>query len=233
MKKIIQKLYHNEIISRVLHTLVYNLQKELEDCETVLDLGCGPDSPLQYCKNIRRSVGVEAFAPYLEKSKKKNIHGEYLDKKIEDLEFPENSFDAVIMIEVLEHLPEKVGVEILKKTEKWARKKVIVSSPNGFVAQKAVDNNPLQRHLSGWDYDKMKKLGYHSHGLAGLKFLRQEVQGDTMGDDLMTSIRFWPKPFWFIVAAISQIFVYFIPLVAFELFCIKSKSRIDKGRSCF
>lgn len=221
--KIISGIYHNRIVAMVLHTLVYNLQEELKDCETVLDLGCGPDSPLQYCKNIKRSVGVEAFAPYLEESIKKNIHSEYLDKKIEDLDFTENSFDAVIMIEVLEHLPEEAGMEILKKAEKWARKKVVVSSPNGFIAQKAVDNNPLQKHLSGWDNKKMKKLGFRSSGLAGLKLLRQEVENDTMGDNLMTSIRFWPKPFWFFIATLSQAFVYFIPSVAFELFSVRKK----------
>lgn len=221
--KIISSVYHNKLISKVLHTLVYNLQKELKECETVLDLGCGPNSPLQYCKNIKHSVGVEAFIPYLEKSKEKNIHNEYLDKKIEDLDFPENSFDAVIMIEVLEHLPKEIGAKILKKAEGWAKKKVVVSSPNGFIAQKEVDANPLQKHLSGWNYEKMKKLGYRSHGLAGLKFLRQEVQNDTMGDNLMTSIRFWPKPFWFVIATLSQVFVYFVPSLAFELFSAKEK----------
>jgi 2-polyprenyl-3-methyl-5-hydroxy-6-metoxy-1,4-benzoquinol methylase len=223
MKKIINKLHKSKFLGKIIHTLDYCLQNELKNCETVLDLGCGPSSPLQYCKNIKRSVGVEAFAPYLEQSKKKKIHSEYLDQKIEDLDFPENSFDAVIMIEVLEHLPEKVGIEILKKAEKWAKKKVVVSSPNGFIAQKAVDNNPLQKHLSGWDNKKMKKLGFESHGLAGLKILRQEVENDTMGDNLMTSIRFWPKPFWFFIATSSQAFIYFIPSVAFELFSVRKK----------
>ncbi len=116
----------------------------------ILDLGCGPSSPLQHCKNIKYSVGVEAFPPYLDVTKAKEIHTEYLAKKIEEVDFPEKSFDAVIMIKVLEHLPEKTGLEMLKKAEKWAKKKVIISSPNGFISQKEVDNNPLQKHLSGW-----------------------------------------------------------------------------------
>jgi len=219
---IINNLHKSKILGKIFHTLDYCLQKELSDCESVLDLGCGPNSPLRYCKNIKYSVGVEAFLPYLEESKKKKNHTEYLDKKIETLDFPENSFDAVIIIEVLEHLPEDVGLEILKKAEKWAKKKVIVSSPNGFINQKEVDNNPLQKHLSGWDYAKMKKLGFKSNGLAGLKSLRQEVENDTMGDDLTTSIRFKPRFFWFIIATISQIFTYFLPRSAFELFNIKN-----------
>ncbi|MFZ2188012.1 MAG: class I SAM-dependent methyltransferase [Candidatus Moraniibacteriota bacterium] len=223
MKTIINKLHKSAFLGKLVHTLDYCLKKELGDCETVLDLGCGPSSPVQFCKNIKYSVGVEAFPPYLKASKERKIHNEYLAKKIEELDFPENSFDAVIMIEVLEHLPQELGLEILKKAELWARKKVIVSSPNGFIAQKEVDGNPLQKHLSGWDYEKMKGLKYDSQGLAGLNCLRQEVQNDTMGDDFMTSIKFWPKPFWFIVATVSQVFVYYIPSLAFELFSVKNK----------
>lgn len=136
MERIIKKLYHHPLVSRIFHTLVYCLRQELKDCETVLDIGCGAFSPLQYCKNIKYSVGVEPFKPYLEKSKKKKIHTKYINKRVEELDFPEDSFDAVIMIEVLEHLPKKVGYEILKKAEKWARKKVIVSTPNGYFPQK-------------------------------------------------------------------------------------------------
>lgn len=224
MKSLIQKLYNNNILSKLFHTSVYCLKNELQDCESVLDLGCGPSSPLQYCTNINYSVGIETFVPYLEESKKKKIHTEYLCSNIEKLSFPNNSFDAVIMIEVLEHLPEKSGLELLAKSVRWAKKKVIVSSPNGFISQKEIDNNPFQRHLSGWDYQKMSHLGFKIYGLAGLKLLRQEVQNNTMGNDITTSIRFWPKPLWFIVAALSQIATYYIPWIAFELFSVKNIS---------
>jgi SAM-dependent methyltransferase len=222
---LISKLHKSKVLGAIFHTLDYCLQRELSGCESVLDLGCGPSSPLQFCKNIKYSVGVEAFEPYLSESQKKKIHTEYISKKIEELDFPENSFDAVIMIEVLEHLPEKTGLEILKKAEKWAKKKVIVSSPNDFIAQKAVDGNELQKHLSGWDYKRMKKLGFKSYGLAGFKFLRQEVENDTMGNDLANSIRYSPKLFWFIIATLSQILTYYIPFWSFELF---SKKLINK-----
>ena len=83
MKNLINNLHQSKFLGRVVHTLDYCLQRELADCESVLDLGCGPDSPLQYCKNIKKSVGVEAFKPYMEESRSKRIHTEYLEKKIE------------------------------------------------------------------------------------------------------------------------------------------------------
>jgi len=223
MKKLISKLYHNPVVSFIFPTVVYCLKRELADCETVLDLGCGPSSPIQHCKNIRYSVGVEAYEPYLEKSKKSKIHSKYIQKKIENLDFPAESFDAVILIEVLEHLSPAIGRKIIKSANKWAKKKLVITSPNGFVEQKAVDNNPWQKHLSGWDYKKMRSLGFKSRGLAGLNCLRQEVENDTMGDDLMSSIRLKPRVFWFVIASLSQSFVYWVPGLAFELFSVKYK----------
>jgi len=164
---------------------------------------------------------VETFKPYLEESKRKKIHTEYIEKKVEEVDFPDKSFDAVILIEVLEHLPEKQGYEILKKAEKWAKKKVIVSMPNGFLPQKALDGNPFQKHLSGWSIETMKGLGFHCRGLAGFKFLRQEAPVSGAGDDFMASIRLRPRFFWFIVATLSQLVTYPFPADAFELFCIK------------
>ena len=139
MKKIINKLHKSKLLGTVFPTLDYCLRKNLKDCESVLDLGCGPSSPVQYCENIKYSVGVEAFQPYLEESKRKKIHTEYIERKIEEVDFPENSFDAVILIEVLEHLPEAMGFAAIEKSKKWARKKVIVSTPNGYLFQRELD----------------------------------------------------------------------------------------------
>jgi ubiquinone/menaquinone biosynthesis C-methylase UbiE len=223
MNELVRKLYHNFLLNFFFPTLVYYLKRELSDCQTVLDLGCGPSSPIQHCKNIEYSVGVEIFEKYLKQSKKRKIHNKYLKKNILKLDFDPDSFDAVIMIEVLEHLSKKEGRAIIKKATRWAKKKVIISSPNGFIAQREVDNNPWQKHLSGWDSRTMKMLGFSSRGLAGLKSLRQEVSSDTMGDDLLSSIRFWPQPFWFVVAILSQFITARVPSLAFELFNVKYK----------
>jgi SAM-dependent methyltransferase len=223
MKKIINKIYHQRLFSWLFPTTVFCLRKKLSDCETVLDLGCGPSSPLQYCKNIQYSVGVETFPAYLEKTKRRKIHSNYMEIRVEEVDFPEKSFDAVIMIEVLEHLPEKIGYEILRKAEKWARKKVIVSTPSGFLPQEAYDGNPFQKHLSGWDVKKMESMGFQCWGLSGLRFVRQTnpTQISANQDDFMASIRLRPKFFWFVIATLSQFFVYYFPERAFEIFCAK------------
>lgn len=225
ISNLINNIHSSGYFGRIFHTLDYCLQKELADCESVLDLGCGPSSPLQHCKNIKRSVGVEVFEPYLEKSRSKKIHTEYIQKDLMELDFPENSFDSVIMIEVLEHLPENAGLEIIKKAKKWTKRKLIISSPNGFIDQKEMDGNPYQKHVSGWDVSKMRELGFRSRGLAGLKFIRQEVQNETMENDLLTSIKFKPRLIWFFITVLSQIFCYYFPSLAFELFSVYEKDK--------
>lgn len=221
MNAIIRKLYHHPILSSLMHTLVHELKSELRDCRTVLDLGCGPSSPLQYCPWITHSIGVEAFEPYLKQSQSRKIHTEYLNSLIETLDFPDKCVDAVILIDVLEHLPEVLGYNVLQKAERWARKKVIVSSPNGFIEQSALDSNELQKHLSGWDYARMKSLDFCCRGMAGPKWLRREVEGETMGDDLLVSVRLRPRAFWFVLSALLQPITFVIPSVAFSLFSIK------------
>jgi SAM-dependent methyltransferase len=220
---LIGKLHSSRFFGSIFHTLDYCVEKELEGCGSVLDLGCGPSSPIRNCKWVKRSVGVEVFEPYLNKSKEKGIHSEYILSDVKKVDFPEGSFDAVLMLEVLEHLSEEDGMEMIEKAKKWCSKKVIISSPNGYIHQKEVDGNPYQKHLSGWDLRKMRSLGFKCRGLAGFKFLRQEVQNDVMGDDLLTSIRFKPRFLWFVVATLSQIFCYSFPRSAFELFSVYRK----------
>jgi hypothetical protein len=164
---------------------------------------------------------VETFGPAIEESKKRKIHTKYIEKKVEEVDFPENSFDAVIMIEVIEHLPENIGYAMLKKAEKWAKKKIIVSTPNGFFPQKALGDNSFQRHFSGWSIKTMKKNGFRCRGLSGFKWLHRESPLGVAGNDFTTSIRFRPRFFWFVIATLSQFFTYYFPKHAFEIFCIK------------
>lgn len=79
--------------------------------------------------------------------------------------FPDESFDAVILTDVIEHMSREDGFRTLQEAKRIARNRVHVFTPNGFMAQHvgAVDEdewgfsgNELQTHLSGWTAEDFK-----------------------------------------------------------------------------
>jgi GT2 family glycosyltransferase len=190
-----------------------HMRRELSGCETVLDLGCGPHSPIHRC-NIPFSVGVELFEPSLVESKRKGIHSQYLRADIRQIEFRPKSFDAVIAVEVLEHLTKQEGTELLIKMERWARKKIIITTPNEYLWQGTYENNPLQEHKSGWDVKELSGLGFKVRGMAGWRRLRGHK----------ASVKYKPPFLWARISDLTQKITYHYPKLAFQLLAIK---RID------
>jgi len=208
----ILKLFYRKIFPG----LIEYLKKELSNCNSVLDLGCGYRSLIQYC-SIAFSVGVELFEPYLEESKKKGIHNEYIKADIRKVELKPKSFDAVVLLDVLEHLTEEEGYELIKKMGKWARKKIIIFTPNGLVCQDDYDNNPLQEHKSGWSVKKLEKLGFKVYGINGWKKLRGHK----------ASIKYKPTLLWHIISDLTQKITYYCPKFAFKLLAVKKVNHLN------
>lgn len=209
----------------IFHPLDYCLKKELSDCKSVLDLGCGPSSPLKNIKNIDYSVGVELFKPYLDISKKQKIHTKYLQKDILNLNFKSNSFDAVILIEVLEHLSKNDGQKILKLADIWSKKKVILSTPNQYFPMGIVDNNIHQKHLSGWSIKELRQNGFKINGVSGFRFFYKKSNDieSLINGKVYQNIKFYPRPFFYGINALFQIPNYYFPKYSFGLFAVKDK----------
>jgi len=188
------------------------VKKELVGCETVLDLGCGKGlkSPLQGMA-LTYAVGVEIFEPYLEECRQKKIHSDYIRADIRGIEFKDSSFDAVLMLEVLEHLTREEGRLLLDKCSRWAKKKVIISTPNGYLWQDKYDNNPFQEHISGWSVEELRSLGFSVIGFQGWKKLR----------GYGTIPRYRPALLWEIISDMTQKVTYHYPRLAFRLLAVK------------
>ena len=80
MEQTLKKIYKNtfkRIFPSATEITDAFLIKELRDCSRILDLGCGPHSPLGRIKGQLRPdvhlVGVDNFDPYLELEKIKKI----------------------------------------------------------------------------------------------------------------------------------------------------------------
>jgi len=190
------------------------LQEQIKDCNEILDLGCGYNSPLgQIKKKNMHTVGVDIFEKYIKVNKKKNIHDESvcLDILEIDEKYPEKSFDCVLLLDVIEHLEKLDAIKLIGKVEKIARKKIVIFTPNGFFHQKEYHNNIYQRHRSGWKVKDFRKMGFKIYGIHGLKFIR--------GD--LVKIKFRPFKLWNRVSQFSNLFVKYLPQFAFNLLCVK------------
>lgn len=192
MKKFL-RLFRKTFPSFVLATFILEVEKHLKGCKTILDVGCGENSPIRLFENKYTAIGIDGYKPAIERSRKLKIHDDYIlgdIKKLNSL-VKKKSFDAVIALDVIEHLKKADGYKLLGNMERAARKKVILVTPNGFIPQRNKDNK-LQAHLSGWTVEDFKGRGYMVEGIYGTRFcniLRTEE----------AELRWKPKIFWALV----------------------------------
>jgi len=203
------KLVFKSIYKKIFPDRTHYLKKELSGCHSVLDLGCGVGS-IQYC-NVPFSVGVEIFEPCIKEGKKRKILNQYIKADIRKVEFKPNSFDAVIALDVIEHLTKEEGYRLIKNMERWARKKIIVFTPNGYVQWGGCDGNPFQEHKSGWQTEEFRNLGFRVCGINGLKYLWGEL----------SILKYKPKFLWMRILDLSQKITYYYPKIAYYLLAIK------------
>jgi hypothetical protein len=210
---IISKLRPN--YHKLFPTWIDTVAKEVKGSFSLLDIGCGYNSPVQSFP-VRYKVGVEVFEPYLIESRKKGIHQKYIESDIRNISFPPDSFDIIFASEVLEHLSKEDGRKLLAKMTLWAKHKVIITTPNGYVHQDGYDANPFQNHLSGWTPAELQSLGFKVQGMNGLKYLHG-YKGE---------IKFKSPIAWTVISDMTQRVVKYVPTQAFQLLAIKTK----KGR---
>lgn len=150
---------------------VLNLRYILRDCETVLDLGCGENSPLRFIN--KETVGIDIYKQTLAAAKNKKTHKRFrlMNVKKISLFFKPGSFDAVVALDLIEHLSKKEGKKLISDMERIARKKVIIFTPNGFSPQDFKESK-YEKHLSGWDNNDFKNISFKTFGVFGAKGIR-------------------------------------------------------------
>ncbi len=130
---------------------------------------------------------------------------------VRKVDFPPNSFDAVLCLDLIEHLEKKEGRELIDKMEKWARKKVIIYTPNGFVLHEDLKRNPLQEHKSGWTTEELGSLDFKVYGMFGWKALREKS----------VKTKYRPTLLWELISALTQKITRRYPKHSYALLAIK------------
>lgn len=205
------------------------LRKELTGYKSVLDVGCGVNSPLG---KVEKTFYLEGIDLVPVKSVKKiydkriignvlpmeeyenNIHDKYTRGNILEIEkyYKKKSFDVVVLFGVMEHLRRSQGKVFLEKLENIAKHKIIICTPNGFVPQDPHSGNIYQEHVSGWFVKDFKARGYKTYGIRGFRFIRGEF----------AAIKYKPWYVWLFLSYLSEFITIPLPWLSFELMAVKT-----------
>lgn len=90
---------------------------------------------------------------------------EYIKKQ------PDNSVDVISIIDGIEHMDKKSGLELIKHMKRVAKKKILLFTPQGHTEDGYLKNEPHnawgiegadehQTHKSGWTALELKDLGF-------------------------------------------------------------------------
>jgi len=144
---------------------------------SILDVGCGLSLKSKFiCANVR--VGLDAHRPYLEavESGAPWIPICADVEKLPELFLP-NTFDLVLLLDIVEHLNKWRAYKLIERAEEIARVAVVIETPKGYLPQNVdilgFGQDELQTHRCGFEKDELEDLGYkvfvRDHELAPVK----------------------------------------------------------------
>lgn len=195
-------------------TGIRTIQAALQNCDSVLDIGCGRSNTIQrVIPDGTQTMGIDLHEPSIEQARSNGHHNEYrvLNALDIDSEFGKDAFAAVVSFDLVEHLTKEDSSRLLDKMEIVARDYIVVVTPNGFIPQSEEPDNPYQRHHCGWVPEEMVDRGYTVYGIMGLKSLRGAY----------ATLRWKPKFFWYGVSLFTQLWVKSRPNSAFHMLAVK------------
>ena len=163
--------------------------------QEILDLGCRDCWHTSGLPGVRRHVGVDLWPEALARGTKKAQEGRVpgWEPVLQDalaycINSEENAFDAVLAIDLLEHLDPIVARDLLEEMKRITRRLAIVWTTMGFIAQAAydVDGNPNPYEIHRWGPEPtdlwaaryhVRVLPNHHEGRGGAIFAWHDKRG--------------------------------------------------------
>jgi len=102
------------------------------DGDSVLDVGCGFGQLTDYLRRQgHAAVGVDLLAPCIEAGRARFPQADLRVAQSEDLDFPDKSFDTVVLKDTIHHIYEEDDVAaFLADVRRIARRRLVIQDPN-------------------------------------------------------------------------------------------------------
>jgi ubiquinone/menaquinone biosynthesis C-methylase UbiE len=155
--------------------------------DSFLDVGCGHGKwgyllkKYRWTKeasvNGRRSqikvTGIDLFEPHVRSLKEEGIYDSVHVARATKLPFENKSFDSAIACEVLEHLPQAEGPQLIAELTRVSRRSFVVTTPNFPCLRPGGETldgfNEYEAHRHNFLYSEFCNLGFTQVVGVGLK----------------------------------------------------------------
>jgi 2-polyprenyl-3-methyl-5-hydroxy-6-metoxy-1,4-benzoquinol methylase len=186
----------------------------LRRAKTLLDVGCGVNSPVNYFVTKSQLLdGLDISTTDIAQQRQTR----YRQVLCGDIRtwHGTTTYDVITALDFIEHVTHDEGINILDKLEKMAHRVVIVT-PNGYWPQAPTANNPWQEHLSGWQTADFTSRGYKVYGMFGPQWLRADG----------AQLRYHPTWLWALIVWLLTPVWFWLPRTAFSLLAVYDRPSV-------
>jgi len=133
--------------------------KEVQSCETIMEIGCGPGSFLAKAKpHVKRACGTEFNESALQVARSNDLEVYGLEADVKQFQ---DSFDAVFSFHVLEHVQDPVG--FVREMSSFVKPggKICISVPNQGGPMKNIPDSLMNmppHHATHWQLKTFSAL---------------------------------------------------------------------------
>lgn len=137
---------------------------------SIIDLGCGDLWFTANLPGVILHIGVDIWTPQLIVAAEKRPVKGWLPVRKDAYDYiksvPDRHVDAVLAIDIIEHLEKEKGLELLDQMERVAKKLVVCWAPLGMLERGPYNpdltENPYQVHLWGPEPDDFQSRGWET-----------------------------------------------------------------------